>query len=378
MAPTVVPTIFTLAAPAILGTFGLTYDRMGVLVSAGMLGNGAAALVAGVLLDVFAVSPLARITLLIAGAACVAAGLAPAWGILGAAMFVCGAAIGVLTVLTLVLLSDLYPADRSRVMARWQMVAAMAGVAAPPIVGLLLQSASERYAPQWGWRVLMMACAPAFIGLLALAPHRLLGKRPGVASPRLSEFLDALRRPIFLSVLVIGMLHSGADSSAYMWIILLVKERFGVGAQTLGLLGGVYSLAYVLGRLARATMRWPLADLATIAVGAPVGAVILVCAIHATTLLGLILAYAGAGLCFCLTWPSILGYVSDHFPERAGTVLGAVSAVGGPGAVVVSGLTGVVSRYLGGIVVGMLVPAGAFFSLGIIAALAHLRSRHAR
>jgi hypothetical protein len=41
----------------------------------------------------------------------------------------------------------------------------------------------------------------------------------------------------------------------------------------------------------------------------------------------------------------------------------------------VSALTGVVSRYFGGVVVGMRVPASAFFLLGVIAALAHLRSR---
>jgi len=370
-----IPTVYAVGGPAILATFDLTYDRMGLLLGAGMLGYGGGALIAGLLLDVVAIAPLARATMAVAAGACVAGGLAPAWGVLGVTMVLFGAAAGVLTVLPLVFFTDLYPADRTRVMARWQMFISLAQVTFPLLIGFLLAAAAHGFGPDRGWRVLLLTGAPLFLVMLALVPGRSLGRRASIEPLRMRDLVAVLRRPLLLSILTIAMLHTAADNSTYLWIILMIKERFHVGPQVLGVPGAAYSLAYVSGRLLRGTVRWPFGPLPTIAVGSLVGAAILAGAVRAPTLAAVIALYAGAGLFFSLNWPSTLGFAGERFPDRTGTVLGAANAVTGPATMAVSALIGVVSRFSGSVELGMLLPVGLFFVLGIFAAVTHLRAQ---
>jgi len=374
-APSVVIAVYTLAGPAILATFDLTYDRMGLLMSAGMVGYGVSALVGGVLLDLIAVRTLARGALVLAAAACVGGSLAPVWGLLGAATVILGAAGGLLTVLPIVLFADLYPEDRTRTMTRWQLVLSLATVALPLVLGVLLAKAAGRFGDDRGWRVLIMGCAPLFVGLLLLVPGSALGRRAAGASPRLGDLAEVARRPMVLSVIVIGALHVAADTAAYSWIVLMAKERFGSGPGTAGVLIAGYALAYALGRLVRGAVRWPWRPLPTVAVGSLVGSVVLVLAVRAPSLPAVIGTYAAAGVFLSLNWPSLLGYAGERFADRAGTVIGAINAATAPSTVLVSVLVGVVSRLAGAVSVGMLVPAALFLTLSLVAAAADLRSR---
>lgn len=375
IAPVVVSSVYALAGPAIRTTFHLSYDRWGLLAGASMLGYGLTALAGGVLLDLIAVAPLARATLLFAAAACVAGGIAPAWGALAATMVVFGAAAGVLAVLPLVFFSDLYPRDRARTMARWQLAISFAAVLLPLAVGVLLAATGRRFGVGGGWRALLFGCAPLFLILLALAPGRSLGRRPVVESLTLERLAEVARRPMFAALLIIGMLHTAADNSTYVWIVMLVKQRFHAGPDMTGVLAASYGLAYTVGRLVRSTLPWPWRPLPTIAGGSLVGAVILGFALRADTLAAVIGLYAAAGIFFSLNWPSTLGYASERFPARTGTVLGAVNAVTGPGTVVVSLVVGVVSQHGGGVSTGMLILPALFLSLSVFAAAAHRRSR---
>jgi len=378
LSPQVVTTMSALAGPAFVKTFALSYDRMGLLGPASVFGYGIAALVAGALLDRVAVAPLARVTLLLAAATCVAGGLAPAWGLLAVAMLFFGEASGVLNLVPMVFFTDLYPEDRTRTMARWQFFVSASSVLMPLIMGVLLAGAAARFGEERGWRVLLLACAPVFLALLALLPPRALGRRLGIEPLSLNRVIALARSPTFLSILILGVLHTAADNSAYFWIILMAKERFNVGAEMTGILAAAQGVAYVSGRFLRGTVRWPLRPLPNIALGSLVGAVILLGAVRSPTLAATVVMYGAAGFFLSLNWPSTLGYAGERFPAQTGTVLGAVNAVSGPGTLIVSAAMGLVSRYAGGAATGMLIPPGLFFALSIFAWITHLRGRRVK
>jgi len=290
-------------------------------------------------------------------------------------MVILGAASGALSLLLLVFFSDFHPGDRTRVIARLQIPGSLASVIFPLLAGLLLARAAHHFGEDWGWRVVLLGCVPVFLVLLALMPAGSLGRRGSVDSLRLRDLVEVSRRPMFLSLLIIGLLHTSADNATFLWLIMMVKQRFGASPAALGVLAAAYALAYTCGRLVRGTVRWPVAPLPTIAGGSVVGATILIATVRAPTLAATIALYAVAGLFLSLNYPSILGYAGERFPDRAGTVLGAISSVSAPGTAVASVVVGLVSRFAGSITVGILVPIGVFFALAVFTAAVHLRRR---
>jgi MFS family permease len=375
LSPQLVTHTYALAGPAFVTTFAIGYDRMGVLSPASVLGYGVAAFIAGVLLDRIAVAPLARWTLFIAAAACIAGGLSPWWGLLAVTMLLFGGTSGVLNVLPMVHFSDVYPEDRTRTMARWQFLVSLASVIMPLAMGALLGAAASRFGEDRGWRVLLLACAPVFLLLLATAPVRSLGKR--AAEPlRLRNVMKLARSPMFATILVLGVLHTAADNTAYFWIILMARDRFHAAPAMTGILASAHGLSYVCGRLLRGTLRWPLGPLTQIATGSLIGSIILLAAVRAPSFPALVVMYAGAGLFMSLNWPSTLGFAGERFPTQTGTVLGAVNGISGPGTLLLSAIVGKVSHDLG-VATGMLIPPAMFFALSVFAWISYLRSRRA-
>ena len=378
ISPQIVMGLYALGGPAFQATFHLPYDLMGLLGPASVFGYGIAALVGGALLDRVRVAPLARVVLLLAMGACVVGGVTPWWILLAVTMVVFGESSGILNILPMVFFSDLYPEDRTRTMARWQLVVSIASVIMPLIIGVLLGAAASHFGEQHGWRVILLGCAPVFIILLALMPRQHLGRRTGVEPFRLKQVIPLVRSPMFVSILILGVLHTAADNSAYFWIILMVKQRFHVSPEMTGVLASAPGVAYVSGRFLRSTLRWPLRPLPNIALGSLVGAAILLAAVRAPTFPTVVVLYGAAALFISLNWPSTLGFAGDRFPTQTGTVLGAVNAVSGPGTALVSIAMGIVSRHSHSVAAGMLIPPAMFFALSVFAWITHLRSRRLR
>lgn len=376
VSPQIVMSLYALGGPAFQSTFHMPYNLMGLLGPASVFGYGIAALVAGALLDRVRVAPLARVVLLLAMAACVVGGIAPWWILLAITMVIFGEATGVFNILPMVFFSDLYPEDRTRTMARWQLVVSTASVVMPLIMGVLLGAATGHFGEREGWRIILFGCAPVFLILLVLAPRQHLGRRTGVEPFRLSQVMPLVRKPMFLTVLILGVLHTAADNSAYFWIILMVKQRFNAGPEMTGMLASAPGIAYVLGRFLRSTLRWPLGPLPNIALGSLVGALIWLAAVRAPSFPVVVVLYGVGALFISLNWPSTLGFAGDRFPTQTGTVLGAVNAVSGPGTAVVSIVMGYVAK-ASTVATGMLIPPAMFVVLSIFAWISHLRARRA-
>ena len=173
----------------------------------------------------------------------------------------------------------------------------------------------------------------------------------------------------------IGINHNG-DLATAKRLILMAKERFHAGPEMTRYLVAAHGTAYVVGRLLRGTLRWPLGPLPNIALGSLIGAGILLFAVRAPVFPAVVVLYGMAGLCTSLNWPSTLGYAGERFPAQTGTVLGAVNAVSGPGTLAVSLVMGYVSERAG-VATGMLIPPAMFFALSLFAVAAHLRSKRA-
>lgn len=370
IAPGFVTTLFVLAGPHLRGTFHLTYDRMGLLLSVAMVGQGAASLVGGILLDAVAVAWVARAALLTATAACLLAASAANWLALAGAALLFGCSGGVLGIIPMVLFTEMYPADRTRTMTRWQFAVSVAAIAAPMGMGFLLEATTLRWGAAHGWRAILAGLAPIFLVLLATAPARRLNRAAPLTAARLGHVAAALASPGLAVALVLAMLHAAGDNTAYFWIVLMVKQRFRADAAAAGLLITGYSAAYAAGRALRGVVRWPWAPLPTIAAGSGAGAALLVLATRAPTFGAALALYVAAGLLFSLNWPSLLGYAGDRFPQQLGVVLGTLWGVTGIATLIVSSATGVVSRVTGNVSVGMLVPSACFLGLSALAALA--------
>jgi NNP family nitrate/nitrite transporter-like MFS transporter len=263
-------------------------------------------------------------------------------------------------------------------MARWQFAISAGAVVIPAGMGFLLAAATVHWGAAQGWRAILACVAPLFLLLMLTVPGRRLTRTAQVAVTRLRHLIAALGSPGLAMVLALAMLHVAGDNSAYFWIVLMVKQRFGAGAAASGLLITGYGASYAAARALRGAVRWPWAPLPTIAVGSGVGAALLILATRAPTLAAVICLYIAAGLMFSLNWPSLLGYAGDRFPRQLGVVLGTLGAVTGAATLVVSSAAGVVSRLTGKVSLGMLVPVGCFAALSVLAVVAwHALSRAA-
>ncbi|MQC19360.1 MAG: MFS transporter [Chloroflexi bacterium] len=213
-----------------IGSYGVAYYSIGVLIpvisadtgwsfgflaagfSAGVLGSGGVALLAGRTFDRHGSLPVIAPTLAVGTGAFLIASWAQepwqfvsAWAVGGASV-----AGGLYYNMTMPVVSRLYPQKRAAALSVLTLLGALASPIFYPVAGLMIEA--------WGWRgtlrglvVLMVVCA---------APGALLVRAPAAARPaegerRTERLVDALREPTVHRVLLVFAL-AGAGSSALL------------------------------------------------------------------------------------------------------------------------------------------------------------------
>ena len=307
--------------PRLSSLFGVSAERMGLIVPAYMIPYGVSTLLYGLISDrlgrlpVMLTSLIAFVVLTAATATSQSSGAMVAWRLLTGL-----GASGVVPI-GLALIGDLFPYERRGRPLGWMFGAMAGGMAFGSTVGVLLE-------PFIGWRMLFVAVAAvASLTLVLLLPYRLL-IGVSTARPKLSlhqvfagyrGLLSTVRGVrTYAYVLLNAVFHSGV----YTWLGLYFTRRYGLGEVGVGLalLGyGVPGmiLGPVVGRTAdRRGRRW------LIPIGLMVAGLSAAILIPKVPLLAAALAVTTLSLGYDMTQPLLAGIVTSLDPKRGGQAMG--------------------------------------------------------
>jgi DHA1 family inner membrane transport protein len=241
--------------PQIAGGVGVSIPDAGHAISAYAVG-----VVVGAPLLAGLGARLPRRGLLIALAVAFAAGnllsaLAPSYGTLLAARFVCGLPHGAYFGVACLVAADLAPPERR---AR-----AVAGV----LVGLSVANVVGVPAATWlgqglGWRA-AFAAAAVLSAATALGILRQVPDRPADPAATLRRELGALRRPQVWLALAVGAIGGGGFFAVYSYVTPILTDRTGLPLAVVPVVLGVLGLGMVVGNVvAGRLMDWrPLASM---------------------------------------------------------------------------------------------------------------------
>lgn len=302
-----------------------------------------ATILGGVLSDRHGMKPV----LLVAAAALTlgAALWAMAQGLLAvhAAAVLMGLGGGILESLGSALLAALYPNRRTLVLNLSQAVYCAGAIAGPAAMAVLLPLGV-------GWRVFF--AAETGLGVILFLLYRAT-PMPPASGPAEGEGLAACFRPLRVpSVLLLALAlfcYVLAESGVAFYLNLHLQRHLGA-PECWAVLGiSAFWAAMLLGRLACSLLpdRWFSGRL--IGGLAVLGAVSLAGQFLIGSWQASLGLFAVSGLLMSGTWPSLVALAAQTHPQRTGSVIGGVIAIGSLGVVAAPVLASLVSQQGGGI-----------------------------
>lgn len=301
--------------------FGVSAQRIGLLVPAYLIPYGVSTLFFGLLSDaigrrrIMVASLLAFIVLTGLTVTARSAGQMILWRLLT------GFGASGVVPLALALMGELFPYEQRGRPLGWLFGAMAGGMAFGSTFGVLLE-------PALGWRGVFLAVSGfGMIGLFLLKPYfRLFGNAPGTRSVSLRgivagyKYLLALPRGrrTYSYVLINALFHSGV----FTWLGLYFSRRYHLGEVGIGLalLGyGVpgFLLGPVIGRAAdRWGRRW------FVPAGVGIAALAAALLVPSLPLLSAAVAVTILSLGYDMTQPLLAGIVTALDPKRAGQAMG--------------------------------------------------------
>ena len=307
--------------PRLSAIFGVSAERIGLLVPAYLIPYGLSTLFFGLLSDwigrrrIMLASLLAFAVLTAATATAASAGQIILWRLLT------GFSASGVVPLALALIGHLFPYEERGRPLGWLFGAMAGGMAFGSTFGVILE-------PAIGWRgVFLAVSAIGFGGLALLHPYfGLLGERPATRTITASAVIGGYQilltsprgRRIYAYVFANAVFHSGV----FTWLGLYFSQRYRLGEIGIGLalLGyGVpgFLLGPIIGRAAdRWGRRWLLPTgviVAAVAAALLIPTVPLVLAAISVTVLS---------LGYDMTQPLLAGIVTSLDPKRAGQAMG--------------------------------------------------------
>ena len=335
-------TILGVAWPSLRHTFGLPLDRLGVLLTATMMGYLASSLASGAVVRRLRIGGLLVASSGLIVASSVGYALAPAWPVVVACGLVAGLGAGAIDSGINAFAAAHFSAGRvAWLHAAW-------GVGAT--LGPLLMTAVLAAGFEWraGYAVLAL-----IIAALALGFQRTRGlwsgdgTGPPVAAPATS-LRASLGQPTVRANVAIFFLYTGLESTPGHWAYTLLTEGRGVAPSLAGIAVSVYWGSLTAGRLVSGavTHRYPPAAVFRLCLaGLPLAALLVAVARDGPLgLLGLaLLGFLGASVFPLLIagTPTRVGVA--HANNSVGFQVGAATL----GAAVVPSMTGVLARHLG-------------------------------
>ena len=304
---------------------------------------------------------------LLAGAATIAQGMAPAWSffILGAAIQ--GFGTGALMVCANSLIIDAYPAARSNALSRLHVFYALGALSGPVVVAWLVATGTA-------WQGVLLASGLAgwlLAGMLTLAPAPRAVPAPAPGAARsVPRPRSAAARGFRLSVALAGAAlaiacYVGSEAAVTGWVVRFLSPSHGsVAAVALTMFWTGLATGRILA--ARVVHRFDLGSV--IAVCALAGAAGMLLAVLVPGWPGTVVLFAVIGLAYGPVYPSIMSLASGRHPARSASVSGVMVTAGGVGGLVYPPVVGFLSPVLG-LGVGMLGAAVLLAASGGLAAL---------
>lgn len=307
--------------PRLAIAFGVSEQRVGLLVPAYLIPYGISTLFFGLLSDwigrkrIMVVSLLAFAGLSALTATSVSATQMILWRLLT------GLGASGVVPLALALIGTLFPFNERGRPLGWLFGAMAGGMAFGSTLGVILE-------PVLGWRgVFLGVSACSFLSLLLLRPYLgLLGERPAARTLTLRAVImgykqllgDSRAQRTYGFVFLNAVFHSGV----FTWLGLYFSRRFGLGEIGIGfaLLGyGVpgFALGPLIGRAAdRWGRRW------LVPAGIMVAALSAFLLVPAWPIWFAIVAVTTLSLGYDMTQPPLAGIVTALDPKRAGQAMG--------------------------------------------------------
>ena len=307
--------------PRLSTAFGVSAQRIGLLVPAYLIPYGVSTLFFGLLSDW-----IGRRRIMLASLAAFA-GLT---GLTATAVsfdqillwrFLTGLGASGVVPLALALIGNLFPYEQRGRPLGWLFGAMAGGMAFGSTFGVLLE-------PAIGWRgVFLAVSAVGVAGLMLLRPYLgSLGERPPTKTITLRSVLTGYKSLLtftraqrtYFYVFLNAVFHSGV----FTWLGVYFSRRYGLGEVGVGLaLLGYGVPGFVLGPfIGRAADRWGRRWLVPAGIGlAALSAVLLV---PALPLVSAVIAVTILSLGYDMTQPLLAGIVTTLDPKRAGQAMG--------------------------------------------------------
>ena len=313
--------------------------RMGLAMSAYLLGLGAGVPVSGPISDRIGRKPILVAGCLVMAGASLGCLLAPTFALLLLFRLLQGVGASGPAVACFAIVRDLFDGEKARArMSSIVMAINVMPMVAPSFGALLLAGG--------GWRSIYAVPLAGALGLLAAAPllgesHRPLGPYR-IGRTRLGgslrqsmrnvagSYRDVIRSPSGRGYILCNAASAGAVFAYITGSPLYFIDAAGLGARPYGVIFGVSSLSVVLGaaiskRLGGRGTPPELAIASGLALSSVLAAALLICTLAGATPIALVaLVMAGVALSFGLISPNALDLALRPHPEKAGAA-GAVA-----------------------------------------------------
>lgn len=278
-----------------------------------------------------------------------------------------GAGTAILQVAGNPLMRDVSPEGKfARNMSLGQFVKAIGSLTGPilPVIAARYFGAS--------WEVIFPVFSVALlITLLAATTLKLPSREPTVTAATLRSCLRLLGNPFILAMTCAIFLYVGAEVSISAGIPLLLKERFGLEIDKVGLLGtGLFFMALITGRfLGGVILNWvkPVHFLVATCILSLAGLAAIFVPVGTVAAAGFVMV----GLGFANIFPLVFSTALDRMPERGNEISGLlVTAI--VGGAIVPLLVGIMADHTS-VKASLMVPVAAILYVFVLS-LAQLRT----
>ena len=263
--------------------------------------------------------------------------IAPEYLTFGLSVFCIGAGGGFVEVMISVLLADLYPYSKGKVLNQSQVFYNIGAIGMSFVVGWILGM-------RVGWRPGYFLGAAMALGLTVWVS--LLRIPPTHAPKTNGGQAEAAPRGWVVGVLALVMLlYVGAELTTNGWAANYLEDTFGAGKGKAAYSLSAFWLAMMMGRLVyvRIVERWSyLVPVFFSAVTGSVCGVVLAVAPRPWIAYG---AVAGIGLSLAGMWPTILAYAGTLSASRSGRVFSIIVSCGSLGPVIFPPLCGLIAKH---------------------------------
>jgi FHS family glucose/mannose:H+ symporter-like MFS transporter len=303
---------------SLLPSLEVNYVQAGGLGSLPLAGILAATILVGPALDTTGAKPVLAIGLaMVAGAV----GLMPSlhsYAALAAAALIYGFGGGILNTATNALVADLSASGRGAALNLLGFSFSLGALASPLLMSTL--GGSLGTAP-----VLHLLAAATGIILAPVLIFRF--PAPTYAGTRLRELLRVLKHPLVWLFGALLFFESGSENSMFVWAGKIVAGVFNAapGRANWALVG--LSAAIGIGRLTASFLLRLLGSRRMILISTAITVTGAMIAFTSREFAGAVAGITLIGLGLAPIYPTGLGVAGDRFPERTGTVFGAIMAV---------------------------------------------------